>query len=128
MRERYFKLMVAISAFLVIVTTGLVVINARSPGFCPPYPVIGTPACIVVDVYFATILGSLFINSRWSDWAFYGATTLAFLTSVFLSAKEIMGLSQCPRLFDIPLPLCFTVFPTMALLAYLKYRGRASIE
>jgi hypothetical protein len=123
MQELHYKSMVTILVFMVIGTTVLVILNTHSPGLCPPYPIIGAPACIVVDLYFAAILGSLFFKSQLSDIIFYIATGMAFLTSVFFSAKEIMDLSRCPRLFDIPVPLCFTVFPTMVLLAYLKYRG-----
>lgn len=113
---------------MVLATAGLIYINAGSPGFCPSYPLIGTPACIVVGVFFSLILVSLFLKGSLGDYIFYSAATAAFLSSILFSAKEVLGLSSCPRLFEIPLPLCFTVFPTMALLMFLKYRGRSTSE
>ena len=123
MQQRYFRSMVIISAVMVLGTTFLVFLNAGSPGLCPQYPVIGIPACIVVDVYFIAILTSLFFKSHVANLIFYTAASLAFLTSIYFSVNEIMVSGNCPRLFDIPLPLCFIVFPTMALLAHLKYHG-----
>jgi hypothetical protein len=123
MQERYFRQMVIISGIMVLATTFVVFLNVRSPGLCPEYPVIGLPACMVVAIYFIAILASLFFKSRAANLIFYLATSLAFLTSIYFSVKEITGMGSCPRLFDIPLPLCFIVFPTMALLAHLKYHG-----
>ncbi len=121
----YHRTMVAITTFMVIGTTYLVVLNAQTPGLCPTYPLLGLPACIVVDVFFVVMLAALLVGSRWSDHGLYGAATLAAATSIYFSARELLGLDSCPRLFDIPVPLCFTVFPTMGLLMWLRYRGRA---
>lgn len=126
MRERYHAAMVAISALGVIGAAWLIVLNVQSPGFCPPYPVLGAPACIVMEVYFVLILGSLLVRSPWSDRVFYGVTSIALLSSIVVSAKEIMGLNDCPRLFGIPIPLCFAVVAGTALLLVLKSRGRTS--
>ena len=123
MKQGYFKSMVVISAVMVLGTTYLVFLNSASPGLCPAYPLIAIPACIVVDIYFIAILISLFFKSRAADFVFYTAASLAFLTSIYFSVNEIIASGSCPRLFDIPLPLCFIVFPTMALLAHLKYHG-----
>ena len=123
MANAHFKLMVATSAGLVVTTAYLIFIESGSPGYCPPYPVIGTPTCIVVEVYFVLILLSLFGRNQLGDAIFWLATSAAFLTSVYLSVKEVLGLACCPRVFEIPLPLCFIVFPTMALLMYLRHRA-----
>lgn len=124
MKQKYRNPIIIITLVMVFATTGLIIANASSPGFCPPYPLLGFPACVVMAAYFLIILMSQFVkNKSISNYMFYIPAILAFATGTFFSVKEIMGLSHCPRVFDIPLPLCFTVIPMVGILLFLKIRG-----
>jgi hypothetical protein len=123
-KNKYRLPLIIIALFMVLSTAGVIFIEIKNPGFCPPYPFIGLPACMVMIVYFLFMLLSLFVKERkLSKYLFYILGIIALISAIVFSVKEIMDLSQCPRLFDIPLPLCFTVVPMLVLLLYLKMKG-----
>ena len=45
---------------LVVGATLLVFNDSQTPGFCPAYPIFGTPACYIVLIYFSTVLATLY--------------------------------------------------------------------
>ena len=118
--------MLTFGALLVSGTLLLVFNESQTPGFCPSYPVLGVPACYVVLVYFTIITTTLFLD----DGAivrilFYGTCALAIITGSYFSTLELITPgTQCPQLFGIPLPLCFTVAPTIILVLVLGWVGR----
>ncbi|QMU57435.1 MAG: hypothetical protein GKR98_03990 [Boseongicola sp.] len=103
----------------------LVAYNTATPGFCPTYPVLNQPACVIVSIYFAGMLGALSMTGAVSVWLFYACTTLALFTGLGFSAFELTTDGhQCPQLWGIPVPLCFTVPPMMLLALFLGNDGR----
>jgi len=118
------KSLLVVASMMILATGGLVAMNASSPGFCPNYPILNLPACWVMEGYFLIMLLALFIkDTTVSKVLYYVPGIIAFASGIMFSVKEIMDLSQCPRLFDIPFPLCFSAPPVIALLLYLKYKG-----
>ena len=115
--------------FLLIGGATLLVFNdSQSPGFCPAYPVLGVPACYVVLIYFSVVATTLYAApTRKMQILFFAVGLLAIATGIYFSTLEIITPGpQCPRLFGIPLPLCFTVPPTMGLILFLGWRDRIS--
>jgi len=124
MENKYTKTIFVVLLMFLVPTIVLVVINWQEPGLCPPYPFIGLPACLVIGFYFILMLISLFIShKRIGDYLFYVPATIGLLSAIMFSTKQIMGLSQCPTLFNIPLPLCYTAVVAFALLLLLKWKG-----
>jgi len=121
----YRKYMLALGIVMLAATGGLVLLNAGSPGLCPPYPVIGVPACMVMLGYFVLMVSALFVpNDPLGRWLFYVPGALALATGLGFSLKEIvLAGDQCPQLFGIALPLCFTAPPMVALMLYWAWRG-----
>ncbi|MHA1547497.1 MAG: hypothetical protein ACTSYE_01055 [Alphaproteobacteria bacterium] len=117
--------MLGLGTAMLVVTTGLVVLNVSAPGLCPQYPLVALPACVVLLGYFALMLAALFVaDARRGRWLFYVPGVLAFATGVGFTLNEIAAAgTQCPQLFGIPLPLCFTVPPAMGLMLYWAWSG-----
>lgn len=77
-----------------------------SPGFCPPYPVLGIPACFVVAFYFALVLVSQFVPNRsFSTLLFYVGAIAGLATAIWFSVNNALGNLLCPVLFG--LPICY---------------------
>lgn len=115
----------ALAVLMLAGTALLVGVNAARPGLCPAYPLIGWPACIVVLIYFTAITAALFLHGVAGQALFVTAALLTLVTGLGFSTLEITTAGhQCPQLFGIPLPLCFTVPPAVALMLYLAWRGR----
>jgi hypothetical protein len=125
MKNVYQRWIMIVAVMFFVPTCYLIYLNLQNPGFCPPYPLIGLPACVVIAVYFAMILVSLIIkDERVSSYVFFIPALLGLGSGILFSTKQIIGLSYCPTLFEIPLPLCFTAVPAFAVLLYLKYREK----
>ena len=120
------KYMLALGSLMLVGTGGIVLLNAASPGLCPRYPVIGLPACVVVLGYFGLMFSALFIaDDRSGGWLFYGSGALALATGISFSLTELtLAGPQCPQVFGIPLPLCFTVPLMVALMLHWAWSGR----
>ena len=126
MRDNRYKTPILVLGLLLTGGTILLVFNeSQSPGFCPAYPVLGVPACFVVLTYFVLITSTVTVqDSAWSRIFFFGVGALAIATGAYFSTLEITTPGpQCPQLFGIPLPLCFTVPGTVALMLFLGWRG-----
>lgn len=75
-----------------------------SPGFCPPYPVLGIPTCFVMAFYFVLLLASQFVkNSSISSLLFHFSAIAGLATATWFSLNHWQGNMQCPILFGIPL-------------------------
>ena len=123
MENTYKKWILVVAVMFLVPTLYLVYLNTITPGFCPPYPLLGVPACVVIGIYFILIIASQLIkNPQISKYVFYVPATLGLLSGIMFSTKQIIGLSQCPTLFEIPLPLCYTAVPAFGVLLYLKYK------
>ena len=117
--------LLTIGLFTITITLILVSKNTSTPGFCPTYPTLNLPACVVVLIYFIGVTVALLLPyERMSNTLFFTFGTLSILTGLYFSTVEITTPGQqCPQLFGIPLPLCFTVPPTLGLMMYLGWRG-----
>ena len=75
--------------------------------------------------YFVLMFSALFIaDDRLGRWLFYVPGALALATGVGFSIKEMtLAGAQCPQVFGIPLPLCFTAPPMVALMLYWAWSG-----
>ena len=77
-----------------------------SPGFCPPYPVLGVPTCFVMALYFALVLVSQFIPNRALASLLFNVGAIAGLaTAIWFTVNNALGNLHCPTLFA--LPICY---------------------
>ncbi len=112
--------------FLLIAGATLLVFkDSQTPGVCPAYPVLDVPTCYIVLIYFLIVTATLYAApSPKTQILFFAAGALAIATGLYFSTLEITTPGpQCPQLFGIPLPLCFTVAPTMGLVLFLGWLG-----
>ncbi len=119
------KTIIILLLLLIISTFGLMMAEYQSPGTCPMYPFIKKPACFIVQIYFTWALLSFFIkNETMAKIIFLFSSCLSLATGIYFSSREIMGTGHCPRAFDIPIPLCFTVVIAFVLIIYLWFKGK----
>jgi len=124
MKLRYQKYIIRILLVVILVTAGLIVVELQAPGTCPVYPVFGIPACMVMEIYFVFIFGSLFIPYEYiRRVTFYSATLLALGSSIFFSVNEFLGVGSCPRVFSLPIPLCYAALFSVVLVLVLGNMG-----
>jgi len=91
----------------------------KTPGFCPPYPVLGIPACFVVSFYFALVLVSQFVKNRATSNLLFQVGALAGLaTAIWFSVNHALGNIQCPILFGIP--ICYAALMDFLVLVTLN--------
>jgi hypothetical protein len=131
MRNNAFrKYMIALGALMLASTGGLVLLNVASPGLCPQYPLVGLPACVVMLGYFTLMFLALFVtDDPLGRWLFFLPAVLAFFTGVGFSITELTASgTQCPQLFGIPLPLCFTVPPMVGLMLFWGWNGTKRVK
>ena len=109
----------------VLVAIYLVINELFSPGYCPAYPIIKVPACIVVLVLFIINLFSLFIKRRAvSRFLFYLSALAGLFTATWFSSNHLLAKLSCPVLFTIP--LCFLAFLCFGSLIILGIKGKKS--
>ena len=119
--NKYKISIIVILSLMILATAGLIVLEMITPGTCPPYPFLGFPTCIVLEVYFVIMMISLFIkNIKLGNIIFYSLNILSLITSIYFSAREFLNIAQCPRFFDINLPLCYTALAGSLVLLTLK--------
>jgi len=111
-------------AFIIVATFGLIITNFMHPGFCPPYPWLGLPACVVMGTYFALMIIGHNVNPNGiGKTLFWTIGVIALISGIYFSYNEIMDLGSCPRAFGIPLPLCFTAPPTILTAMFFKWKS-----
>lgn len=93
-----------------------------TPGFCPPYPVLGIPTCFVMAFYLALVLASQFVSNRLFSSLLFNVGTIAGLaTAAWFSVNNALGHLQCPTLFG--LPICYAALLDFLVLVTL-YQAR----
>ena len=119
MRSKYRTWIIVV--VLVSLPAGLWLIynELTTPGYCPPYPVLGIPACFVVSFYFALILFSQFVKNRALSNLLYQVGAIAGLaTAIWFSVNHAQGNVRCPILFAIP--VCYAALADFLLLITLN--------
>jgi len=119
MQNKYRKWIIVL--VLVSLPFGLWLIynELRTPGFCPPYPVLGIPACFVVAFYFALVLVSQIIKNRTiSNLLFQVGAIAGLATAIWFSVNHALGNVQCPVLFAIP--ICYAALADFLVLITLN--------
>ena len=88
----------------IIFSVYLVVSETYNPGFCPK--IFNVPACYLVIASFGLVLISLFINRTPARMTVFYIGALSGLgIAIWFSIGQIIGIRECPGLFNIP--LCF---------------------
>lgn len=123
MKSKFDKYINVSLILFILSTIGLVIVEVQSPGYCPTYPFLNIPGCFVILTYFIIMFLAMQMKGKFGSLLFYIFGVIVFFSSVYFSYNEVMNLGHCPQAFTIPLPLCFTVFPTMALLLFWKLRA-----
>ena len=122
MENKYRLWIIIFSSFATLVTLWLVYSELTSPGYCPPYPLLGTPTCYLVLVFFSLVLGAQFIKDKnISKILFYGGAVPGLGTAIWFSSNQLLGTAQCPAQFSVP--LCFVALLTFIALIALKKIG-----
>jgi hypothetical protein len=110
---------ISISSLGVLAALWLSVNELNTAGHCPPYPVLGIPACYLVLVFFLLVLGSHFVKDKKIDsFVFYFGALAGLGTAIWFSTNQLLGTARCPIEFGIP--LCFLALPTFATLIVLR--------
>lgn len=90
--------------------------DVKSPGFCPKFLII--PACYLVSIaFFLVYSSSYFLNKKTSNIFFYIGDGLGLVLAIWFSFAKIIGLLECPKIFN--LPLCYVSFFTFLFLLVL---------
>ena len=109
---------------MVVATLGLVITELYIPGYCPNYPVFNVPACYVMLSYFSLMLLGQYMKRNSGVYLLYTFGIIAFFSSLYFSYNELNDIAHCPQAFNIPIPLCYTVYPIMGLVIFWKIRSR----
>lgn len=96
MKTKFDKYINFILIFMVLATTSLVVAEIQSPGFCPPYPILRIPACMVMLAYFLIMLLGQNMKGKIGKYVFLIPTIIAISSATYFSYNEIMDLGHCP--------------------------------
>jgi len=82
-----------------------------------------------MEGYFSLMLAALFIpDRRIGDVVFYLPAAVAFLSASTFAVEDMLDLGACPQLFGIPVPLCFTVVPSVAVMVFFRWKSSAPDE
>ena len=115
----YRRWIIYLSTASMLVTLWLVYNELKTPGFCPPYPGLGIPTCILVLVFFSLVLGSQFMKpGKLQAIAFQAGAIAGLATAIWFSVHQALGKAQCPELFSIP--LCYVALATFLTLITLN--------
>jgi len=118
MVSKYRNWIIIIAGAAIPVTLWLVFNELSSPGYCPPLPWLGIPACYAVLVFFLLVLASQFVrHSSVSKLLFQLGAIPGLFTAVWFSVHQAKGEINCPRLMS--LPLCYVSLATFLLLIIL---------
>lgn len=119
MKNTYRNWIIVISVLSILVIPWLIYNEIQTPGYCPPYPLLGVPTCYVVPVYFGLIVVSQFIRQRLlASLLFQFGAIAGMATAIWFSVNHVLGNLQCPVLFG--LPLCFAAFAAFLVLITLN--------
>lgn len=104
MRSKYRKWIIVLVLVSLPLGLWLIFNELKTPGYCPPYPVVGIPACFVVSFYFALVLVSQLVKNRTLSSILFNVGAIAGLaTAIWFSVNHAQGNVQCPIIIGIPL-------------------------
>ncbi len=83
---------------------------------CPPYPLLGIPACYMVLGFFTLIVLSQHIK-KYERPLFLTGALMGLLTAIWFSISQVIGTAECPKLLGIP--LCFVAGITFFVLIFI---------
>lgn len=119
MKNRARTWSISISSLGILATLWLSAHELKSAGHCPPYPLLGIPACYLVMVFFLLVFGAQFVkDKKAASVIFYSGALAGFGTAIWFSTNQVLGAAQCPVEFGIP--LCFVALLTFAILIVLR--------
>lgn len=118
------KALILVLMLMILSSVSLIYGEIKSPGTCPSYFSTTLPACIVMEVYFIIMLAAHLLKTKYSHHVFYFFAAIALLSASIFSIKEIMNIDHCPRMFDIPFPLCFGAWFLIVTALILKFKNR----
>ncbi len=113
---------IGISIIGIFVAIWLIYNELVAPGFCPSYPLLGIPTCILVLLFFILILISQMLKrTKVRSILFFGGTLWGFFTATWFSMNQLLDNAQCPVLFNIP--QCYVALMTFGILMVLGIKG-----
>ena len=119
MKSRYRSWIILVSAASLLLIPWLVYNELATPGYCPPYPMLGLPTCYVMPVFLILVLASQFVRqSALSSLLFQSGVIAGLATAIWFSVNHVIGNVQCPLLFGIP--LCFAALAVFLVLITLN--------
>ena len=119
MKSRYRSWIILVSAASLLLIPWLVYNELATPGYCPPYPMLGLPTCYVMPVFLLLVLASQFVRqSALSSLLFQSGVIAGLATAIWFSVNHVIGNVQCPLLFGIP--LCFSALAVFLVLITLN--------
>ena len=92
----------------------LVVRELFQKGYCPDF--FGTPACWLVLLAFVIVFFSTLLK-KGKAILFYPGAILGLILAINFSAKQLLSIDECPKMFNIP--LCYVSFLTFSLMILL---------
>jgi len=122
MKNIWFFLALAILAFAIFGTYGLVMKEYRVTNVCPK--ILGIPACYIVLACFVTALFGHFMGIKYLYFGFVGIVTLIASTGTL---GEVFGFAKCPRTAG-GIPMCFISLSICVSLLFFKYMQLRSME
>jgi hypothetical protein len=123
MKNRARTWSISISSLGILATLWLSANELNTAGHCPPYPLLGIPACYLVLVFFSFVLGAHLVNDKKiSSLMFYSGALAGLGTAIWFSINQILDTAHCP--VELGIPLCFVAlltFTTLIVLRRIKY-------
>lgn len=119
MRSKYRKWIVLLVLVSLPFGMWLIFNELKTPGYCPPYPVLGIPACFVVSFYFALVLISQFVQNRTiSNLIFQVGAIAGLATAIWFSVNHSLGNLHCPIVVGVP--ICYAALADFLVLITLN--------
>jgi uncharacterized membrane protein len=120
--NRFRPWILVITVLAMLVTLWLVYRESQTAGHCPPYPLLGIPACYMVLGFFCFVLAAQFVkDATTGKLVFYSGALAGILTAVWFSSNQVLGSAQCPR--ELGIPLCYLALLTFTGLIVLRKTG-----
>jgi len=101
MRKRYINIIRILTLIGLVISIYLVYTELSNPGFCPPF--FGIPACNILFGFSLVMLSTFISHDKVDKLLFFVGSIPGLLLAIWFSYNEILGLKECPRIFNIPL-------------------------
>jgi len=117
--NKYRSWIIYLASVSILVTPWLIYNEFRTPGFCPPFPMLGIPTCYLVPVFLLLVIVSQWVTQKnLSSLMFQTGAIAGLATAIWFSVNHVLGNVQCPTLFG--LPLCFAALASFLALITLN--------